>query len=1174
MKSKLALVFTVTLILCLGLIQAPAWSEPISDFRFSISDLEIRPQSQTRQYATRNTQYDVWRWPVDSHEVTLSAPQGVRFAAPVYWEDPGSQPMIWTQSSGPDRPVEVFVEPSPDAQVNVIVQLSGEPVLVTRQRLRQEERLTAPALHHQRAELLAAQTRFLDGLRAAGIQAQVGHQYTSLIHGLALTLPQADVDRLAEMPGVRGVFPDYRVHALQPPNVTQIGAPTVWAMTDPYEQPVRGVGMRVAVLDTGIDYTHPDLGGDGFPSDKVIGGHNFVNPGDPPFDDHGHGTHTAGIIAADGVLLGVAPEAQLLAYKVLDEYGWGEGSDVIAALEMAVDPDGDPLTNDGAHVINLSLGGPGSPFDPVSQAVDAAAEAGAVVAVAAGNSGRDGWQTVESPGTAARAITVGAVDGEDALAEFSSLGPVPQNWTIKPDLLAPGVEITSTVPTSGQISDPTGYLPLDGTSMATPHVAGAAALLRQLHPDWTPDQVKGALMGTGLDLDLSAFAQGSGRVQVDVAATAPAAFTPPSISLGLDDLSQSLWSPSHILHLTNLVSETITYTLQLEGDFPDGVDALLQPDVLTLEAGETGNFLFTLTVDNGRVPNATEPPYAYQGWLIAEGGSQEVRAPLAFIKSPLLRIEFDAPPDYMVVHDGEQHFWWGSPEWDGEKGPMDFLVPAGIYEIAALWWPFSVYGVVRDGVSVETVTSLQLDPAQAVHRFEIEPTGITGDAVPLNWNFFGFSIPQLGLSWSGTGGYNDDAPSTAYFSDMSPDYWWDQALVSWEEGRDTYIFKGGFRGIWEDVQIENPPENLVLMRYVLRLGPEADQPKLTEGICDFVPTGGHGCLLSRLDAQPGMVRQVYHAPWPVYDSLFGLMSWTLSAPEMVFATPYYTAHFPGGVVALDRDDPSVTMADIPAGITPMGLGPAVWRAGFENETGMIRLRSLQDRYQWDHPKTFNLWPFMGPVGDQFHPKGLPYRIEQDGQVLLEGEFPSRQWTEHWGADTLEIPLPITITGRISFHTGLDYVLGDEATPGQAQVTAEFDPALEDPNPPALTSFQVLADGAPTDEAEGPVVVRFALTDTMRLESVLLEADFGEGYVPYPPESDFDGYWVALPASEPWSQVALRLTAEDISGNQLIYEADPAYVTPPIRLYFPLVGNDYTPPPKPTLTEYDLPGCTG
>jgi hypothetical protein len=234
------------------------------------------------------------------------------------------------------------------------------------------------------------------------------------------------------------------------------------------------------------------------------------------------------------------------------------------------------------------------------------------------------------------------------------------------------------------------------------------------------------------------------------------------------------------------------------------------------------------------------------------------------------------------------------------------------------------------------------------------------------------------------------------------------------------------------------------------------------------------------------------------------------------------------------------------------------------------LRSLHGRYKWDYPKTLNLWPFMGPVGDQFHPKGLPYCIEQDGQVLLEGEFPSWQWTGHWGADTLEIPLPITATGQISFHTSLDYTLGQDAVSGLAQVTAEFDPALEDPNPPALTAFQILADGRPTDEAEGPVEVRFVLTDTMRVKSVLLEADFGEGYVPYPPESDLDSYSVVLPASEPWSQVALRLTAEDISGNRLIYEADPAYVVPPTRLYFPLVAKDYTPSPEPTLTEYDLP----
>lgn len=172
-------------------------------------------------------------------------------------------------------------------------------------------------------------------------------------------------------------------------------------------------------------------------------------------------------------------------------------------------------------------------------------------------------------------------------------------------------------------------------------------------------------------------------------------------------------------------------------------------------------------------------------------------------------------------------------------------------------------------------------------------------------------------------------------------------------------------------------------------------------------------------------------------------------------------------------------------------------------------------------------------------------------VPLGGEFPSRLWRQDWGADTLEIPLAITVSGQISFHTSLDYVLGDEATPGQAQVSATFDPAAEDPNPPALTAFQILEDGRPTDHAVGPVELRFAVTDTVGLAFVALEADFGEGYVPYPPVPGLDDFRVTLPAARPRSEVSLRLTAEDMAGNRLAYEARPAYVVPPSRLYFPL-----------------------
>ncbi|MCP4249147.1 MAG: S8 family serine peptidase, partial [bacterium] len=210
--------------------------------------------------------------------------------------------------------------------------------------------------------------------------------------------------------------------------------------------------------------------------------------------------HVAGIAAADGVVTGVAPNAQILAYKVLDATGSGYSSAVIAALETAVDPDGDPATDDGADVANLSLGAPGDPDDPLSQAVDTAVDAGMVVVVAAGNSGSSP-QSVLSPGTARKAITVGSTYKSDVIAQSSSRGPV--IWQggaiIKPDIVAPGASICSSRWDSawlGRECIDQAHIAISGTSMATPHVAGAAALLLDAHPDWTPAEVKMALRDT------------------------------------------------------------------------------------------------------------------------------------------------------------------------------------------------------------------------------------------------------------------------------------------------------------------------------------------------------------------------------------------------------------------------------------------------------------------------------------------------------------------------------------------------------------------------------------------------------------------------------------------------------------------------------------------------------
>ncbi|MDP3881471.1 MAG: S8 family serine peptidase [Nanoarchaeota archaeon] len=202
---------------------------------------------------------------------------------------------------------------------------------------------------------------------------------------------------------------------------------------------------------------------------------------------------------------GVAPDSILYAYKVLGADGGGNFEDVISGIERAVDPNNDFNFNDSVDIISMSLGGPGTPDDPVSKAADNAVSKGVIVVVAAGNSGPS-KETIGSPGMARKVITVGAINKSYSLAYFSSRGPV--LWggqgLIKPDILAPGVAIYSTTP-EGK------YEAFSGTSMATPHVAGIAALMKQAHKDWAPEEIKMALKGNAINVEsLSPNEQGNG----------------------------------------------------------------------------------------------------------------------------------------------------------------------------------------------------------------------------------------------------------------------------------------------------------------------------------------------------------------------------------------------------------------------------------------------------------------------------------------------------------------------------------------------------------------------------------------------------------------------------------------------------------------------------------------
>ncbi|RLF26568.1 MAG: hypothetical protein DRN01_04460 [Thermoplasmata archaeon] len=436
-------------------------------------------------------------------------------------------------------------------------------------------------------------------------KAMVKKEFFTLINGLSVEIPTSSKSTLEKLPFVKKIYPDYRVQTLLNVSIPLISVDKVWNLRDGINQNITGKNVTVAIVDTGVDYHHPDL------NSSYSGGYDFADTVDinhdgdlndrynldpngsyhewdfqvdkngdgdlddsyslapdgkyfeedpDPMDDNGHGTHCAGILVGDGTASsykyrGVAPDAKLYVYKALNAYGGGDISDIMAAIEMAVDPNRDGDTSDHRDIISLSVGVVGQEGDPddiLSQTVDNAVDAGVVVVVAAGNDGPT-HHTIVSPACARKAITVGASThikdshpsgGPDHIAIYSSRGPS-KIYSIKPDVVAPGGDVdrnshdsnvryasgvVSTLLHGKDIGKKVSqyYTRLGGTSMACPHVAGVAALIKQKHPDWTPLDIKAALRYTAKDIGYSIEDQGFGRVDaleaVKLTTPPPAAF--------------------------------------------------------------------------------------------------------------------------------------------------------------------------------------------------------------------------------------------------------------------------------------------------------------------------------------------------------------------------------------------------------------------------------------------------------------------------------------------------------------------------------------------------------------------------------------------------------------------------------------------------------------------------
>ncbi|SEB60408.1 Serine protease, subtilisin family [Nocardioides exalbidus] len=436
------------------------------------------------------------------------------------------------------------------------------------------------------------------------------------IHGAAIAASKEDAtDFWADLAqqskarfagGIAKIHLDGKVEASLADSVAQVGAPEAWAAG------LDGTGTTVAVLDTGIDQTHPDL------ADQVTQTQSFV-PGETITDVNGHGTHVASTVAGTGAASGgkekgVAPGAHLAIGKVLNDAGSGAESWIIEGMEWGASV---------APVVSMSLGStePSDGTDPMALAVDSLSEStGALFVIAAGNYGR--VSGIGSPGAAQSALTVGAVDGNDERAYFQDMGPRLGDAVVKPEIVAPGVDILA-ARSSASAEGEGAYVSLSGTSMATPHVAGAAAIIKQQHPGWTGAQVKDALVSTAEPLaGQTAYQVGGGRLDVpsalaDIHATA-------SVELGYHAWPADDDVPvEHAITYTNDGDTDVTLDLTeavTADDLAPAPEPLvtLSAEQVTVPAGGTADVTVTGNPDAG-APGAT-----YSGTIVASSGGEQV----------------------------------------------------------------------------------------------------------------------------------------------------------------------------------------------------------------------------------------------------------------------------------------------------------------------------------------------------------------------------------------------------------------------------------------------------------------------------------------------------------------------------------------------------------------------
>ncbi|MGE5353021.1 MAG: S8 family serine peptidase, partial [Acidobacteriota bacterium] len=582
-------------------------------------------------------------------------------------------------------------------------------------------------------------------------------------------VPRAMVSMISSLPYVRKVHLDKILKVNLQESVKLIGADLVWSKFND-----EGDSVVIGIIDTGIDYLHPALGGGFGKGFKVIGGYDFVNRDNNPMDDHGHGTHVAGIAAANGSeIKGVAPKALLVAYKTLNKDGEGFESDCIAAVERTIDPNEDNNTEDMLDVVNMSMGDEaGNPFDPLCQAVNNAVKLGVTFCISAGNSGQA--YRISSPGSSELAITVGATEKSTRLAYFSSKGPTKRLFAIKPEILAPGVGIRSCF-LNGD------YRTFEGTSMASPMVAGVCALLKHMHRDWTPEMIKSAIMTTARDYNLCPMSYGAGLVNAPRAMDVKSFAFPSGLSFGIDSMNSNTWIRKDTISILNESSFVQSYNITIDG-LMSGIVLESDRNVLLLQPGESGKVVFTLTVDNKSIEHMYMESYSYGGKVNIRGTSDTLALPWAFVRGPFVQVNFEKPPFFSFIY-GTLDYRTLENEWtSNDLNQAELLLPKGSYSL------ISIFSDTENGMpalyfvdkpfSVGGFRSISVGPGAAGNSISfngVDESGRKFSSLPNSRNNFFFSFPNYGvfsnarqgLYYSFSSGYVLKVSNTTFFTAIS-----------------------------------------------------------------------------------------------------------------------------------------------------------------------------------------------------------------------------------------------------------------------------------------------------------------------------------------------------------------------------------------------------------------------